>query len=193
MENMKKIIKRLKLKGVRFEKGLSKEEFDKAEKAFNFRFPKEIKEFLSYGMPVGELFYNWRDFSEENIEKITAFQKEIEEAFLFDFEHNDFANDFKGKFPKAKNKKELEKCVLDYLHSSPKLIPFYGHRCFFDGMDDMPMISFWQPTDSPICGMNFVDFIELEFFNKHREISKEEDEKLEKKLQKTGIWKDIVF
>ena len=193
MDEMKKIIRRLKLKGFHFEKGLSNEEFDKIEKTYNFIFPTEIREFLSYGMPTGKYFYNWRDFSEENIEKINGFQKNIEDAFIFDFEHNDLAGDFKDKFPKAKDEKELKKCVLDYLHASPKLIPFYAHRCFFDGLDDMPMVSFQQPTDSPICGINFVDFVEREFFNKHKETSKEEDEQIEKKLQKTGIWKDIVF
>ncbi len=193
MNDMKKIIWRLKLRGFHFKKGLSNEEFDKIEKTYNFHFPKEIREFLSYGMPVGDYFHDWRDFSEENIKKIKGFQDSVEEAFLFDFEHNDFANDFKDQFPEAKDEKELAKCVLEYLHKSPKLIPFYSHRCFFDGMDDMPMVSFWQPTDSPICGINFVDFIEREFFNKNRETSKEEDDEIEKRVAKTGIWKDIIF
>ncbi len=38
--------------------------------------------------------------------------------------------------------------LLKYLHRSTRLIPFYSHRCFFDGMDHMPIVSFWQPTDS---------------------------------------------
>ena len=189
----KTIIERMKEKNIVFEKGLTKKDFDKIEKTFNVRFPKEIREFLSYGMPVGEFFYNWRDFSKENIEAIKGFQKTIEDSFLFDFEHNDFAGDFKDKFPNAKNKKELEKCVLDYLHASPKLIPFYGHRCFLDGMDDMPMVPFWQPTDSVICGNNFEDFIEKEFFNKHKENSKEEDKQLDKKVAQLGIWKEIIY
>ncbi len=184
---MKEIVEKMKKRNIKFEKGLSKEEIEKAENVFNIKFPTEIKAFLSYGMPLGEGFYNWRDFSQENIDKVKSFQKRIEEAFLFDFENNDLSDEFKDKFPDAESETELRNKIMEYLHSSPKLVPFYHHRCFFDGMDNMPIISFWQPTDSVFYGKNFEDYLKIEFLNESRQAAD-----VSENLQKIGIWKDLI-
>ena len=81
------IIDKLKSKGIVFANGLTEEEFARIESLYNIKFPKELKEFLSVGLPfaeytsyppiVGEKEYYhyafpfpvWNDFSEENIKK----------------------------------------------------------------------------------------------------------------------------
>ena len=186
---MKELVAKLKKQNIKFEEGLSEEEIAKAESAFEIKFPKEIKFFLSYGLPVGDGFYNWRDCSKKNVELINDFQKRVEESFTFDLDNNNLANDFKDKFPNIKDEEELKRAIMSYLHSSPKLIPFYAHRCFFNGMDNMPIISYWQPTDLIFYGSDFENYIENEFLRKHEEF---ELGKITEKFQTTGIWKDLI-
>lgn len=50
------MIKKLKKAGVSFAPGMSAFELDRAENVFGFHFPKEIREFLSCGVPVGGFF-----------------------------------------------------------------------------------------------------------------------------------------
>ena len=82
--NNELMIEKLKKAGIKFDKGLSQEEIIRIETLCNFKFPQEIKEFLSCGLPVSEGFYNYRDFSEQDILEIKNFQKRIDESFLFD-------------------------------------------------------------------------------------------------------------
>ncbi len=185
---MKEIIERMKKQCIKFEKGLSKDEILTAQKTFDIKFPTEIKVFLSYAMPVSEGFYNWRDFSQENVDRIKGFQKIIDDAFLFDFENNDLSKKFKDKFQRTKDETELRNKVMDYLHSSTKLVPFYKHRCFLNGMDNMPIISFWQPTDSIFYGDNFEKYLKIEFLNENQVVGHIPEE-----FQKTGIWKDLIL
>ena len=185
---MQDLIDRLKAKGIKFEKGMSQAEIKRAEDAYGIKFPAEIKEFLSYGVPVNCGFYNWRDCSECGTNKIKSFQEDIEKAFEFDFDNNRLSSCFKNVFPNIENEEELRKKIMDYLHSSPRLIPFYYHRCFFDGIDNMPIISFVQPIDSIFYGSDFKNYIENEFLRPEEynvgEISYE--------FEKTGIWKELI-
>ena len=86
--NFKSIIKRMKSINIVFSKGLTNEEFDKIEHLYNIKFPSEIRNFLSIGLPyaiytstpkvAGQKEVNhyehpfpiWNDFSEENVTKI---------------------------------------------------------------------------------------------------------------------------
>ena len=95
-------------------------------------------------------------------------------------------DNFKDKFKECKNNIELINCVLDYLNSSPKLIPFYGHRCFISGMNNMPIISFWQPTDSIFYGSNFENYLKFEFLKIMDKGNVSEE------FKTTGIWYDLI-
>ena len=76
---------------------------------------------------------------------------------------------------------------MDVLEKSPRLIPFYGHRCFFDGMDGMPIVSFAQPVDTIFYGSDFENYLENEFLTSERKLGK-----IPKRMQDTGIWYYIV-
>ena len=183
------MIERLKNAGISFEEGLSNAELALAERVLGIRFPAEIRAFLACGLPVGGGFYNWRDLSATNIQRFREFSLSIEDAFLFDI-----ANDFDGlramfgdRFSEVTNQETFTEAVFNYLHQSTKLIPFYAHRCFFDGMDHMPIVSFWQPTDTIFYGENFEDYLETEFLGKQRCIKHPHD-----KMKDTGIWYYII-
>ena len=57
-----KMINRLKSAGVEFAEGMTAQELDLAEDYFQFRFPTEIRAFLSCAAPVGASFFHFRDY-----------------------------------------------------------------------------------------------------------------------------------
>lgn len=189
------IIERLKKAGVHFDIGLSSHEIKEIESTFGFRFPKEIASFLSCAYPIGDRFFNYRDTSQRNVDKFCDFRKNIEDSFVFDIEYNTdslqaMLKDFLGEFTSVCKFKEA---VMQSLENSPKLIPFYAHRCFFDGMDDMPVVSFWQAVDTIIYGYDLENYLESEFLVKNDDIISEEIfDSIDKRLKATGIWYYII-
>lgn len=188
MDN-KHMIARLKKAGISLEPGMSESELDRAERVFQFRFPKEIREFLSCGVPVGSSFFNYRDISEENVKRFHDFQAFIERHFRFDLENNrdDMLEMLGERLGFVQYSASFDDAVMNYLNQSVRLIPFYAHRCFFDGMDDMPIVSFWQPIDTIFYGGTFKNYLEHEFLGKDRVL-----EKIQERMINTGIWEDIV-
>lgn len=185
------MIKRLKKAGLCFDKGLSDIEIKEIESAFGFRFPKEIASFLSCAYPVGVDFFDYRDMSQKNIDRFCDFQKNIVETFEFDITNNAdslqaMLKELLGEFSDIE---VFKKAVMRSLESSPKLIPFYAHRCFFDGMDNMPIISFWQAVDTIFYGSDFKNYLENEFLdtNHRNSLGKISDD-----IKDTGIWYYII-
>ena len=183
------MIQKLKDAGIPFDEGLSDEEFVRIESALGFRFPSEIRSFLACGIPIGKGFYNWRDLPGDNVQGFHNFSLSIENAFRFDIENN--TNDLRAmlgdSFSEIKDSEAFSKAVLDFLHQSTKLIPFYAHRCFFDGMDDMPIVSFWQPMDTIFYGENFEDYLKVEFLGKKHCIKH-----IPEQMKDTGIWYHLI-
>ena len=168
---------------------MSRDELNRAETVFQFHFPKEIREFLACGVPVGSAFFNYRDISESNVNRFHEFQASVERSFRFDLTNNrkvmiallgdtlNFDRDVEN----------FDDAVIKYLNESGKLIPFFAHRCFFDGMDDMPIVSFWQPSDTIFYGGSFENYLEVEFFRKQRML-----ENVYEQMKNTGIWLDLI-
>lgn len=181
------LIQKLRNAGLCFAQGMTQEELNRAEEVFGFRFPKEIREFLSFAVPVGKDFFDYRDVSPENQKRFCDFQNRIVDYFRFDLENN--REDLLELLAQPLgNPADFDSAVLDFLHSSVKLIPFYAHRCFFDGMDDMPIVSFLQPVDTIFYASNFREYLEVEFLRKEHDA---EDPPQERKKE-TGIWQYLV-
>lgn len=172
--NICSLIDRLKEAGLTFDAGLNDQELEKIEIFFGFRFPSEIRTFLACAYPTSPGFFPWRDCTDENLARFYAFYEDMEDAFRFDFEENGLPFDSLAD-------------ILQQLHDSPKLIPFYKHRCFFSGMDGMPIVSFWQPIDSILYGRNFEDYLQVEFLGKEPDAVLPND-----LLHGTGIWEKII-
>ena len=168
---------------------MSRDELDRAESVFNFRFPSEIRQFLFCGVPVGSSFFNFRDVTEKNIKLFSEFQDSIEKSFQFDLENNreEMLELLGEKLGIVQNSEVFDNAVMKYLDQSVRLIPFYAHRCFFDGMDNMPIVSFWQPTDTIFYGGSFENYLEVEFMKKHRIL-----ENIPQRMKNTGIWEDLI-
>lgn len=189
------MIERLKRVGLSFESGLSDQEIAKIESAFGFRFPKEVSSFLSSGYPVGNRFFNYRDISQRNVDRFNDFQRKIIKSFEFDIVNNfsslhAMLKEHLGEFS---DKELFKRAVFENLKNSPRLIPFCGHRCFFDGMDDMPIISFWQAVDTIIYGYDLENYLEAEFLKPiNKMISDDICDKISEKLKGCGIWYYII-
>ncbi len=184
-----KIIDQLKCTGTPFAPGLTAEELTRTETTFGFRFPKEIRDFLTCGCPCGGKFFDFRDCSEENKRKFDRFQEKIEASFRFDLEHN--APRLKkllgAPFFEIADDEALRDAVLLHWKQSPRLIPFYGHRCFFDGMDGMPIVSFCQPVDTVFYGSDFENYLMREFLEKECPLGA-----ISEAMKDTGIWASLV-
>lgn len=186
MDN-RNMIERLRNTGICLEPGMTPEALDRTEQVFGFRFPREIREFLSLAVPVEKGFFDYRDVSEENQKKFQEFQKWIEDTFLFDLANNR-QNLLELLAEPLGNPADFDAAVLEYLRSSVKLIPFFIHRCFFDGMDNMPVVSFMQPVDAIFYASNFREYLEVEFLGKDYDA----EDPPEARKKETGIWQYLV-
>lgn len=183
------MIQELQNAGITFDTGLMEDEFNVIESTLGFRFPSEIRAFLACRLPVSGAFYNWRDLSADNIQRFRDFSLSIEDAFRFDIENNfgSLRAMLGDRFPEMTDQEAFAEEVLNYLHRSTKLIPFYAHRCFFDGMDNMPIVSFWQPSDTIFYGENFEDYLKTEFLGKEHCINQ-----ISEQMKDTGIWQYLI-
>ena len=182
------LVDRLKASGIAFTDGLKQGEIREIERTFGFRFPKEIAYFLLLAYPVEPLFFNYRDRSESNIKAFHDFQQKIKNSFLFDIKNN-LDTIYTLMRPLGKSAPlSFQDYVMDKLEKSPRLIPFYAHRCFFDGMDGMPIVSFSQPVDTIIYGSDLENYFENEFLSPNSfHIGK-----ITEKMKDTGIWYYLI-
>ena len=125
--NIKKIRKILENKGIEIYDGLSDEEFEKIENFYNIKFPKVLRILYKSFLPN---FYNWRDFSENNVKKVKKYLNMPIEGILFDIENNNFWMDCLGE--KTGNLQQDKAKAKNYLKNAkeeevPKLIPIYSH------------------------------------------------------------------
>jgi len=187
------MIERLKTVGVEFSVGLTKDEISQIESTFGFRFPKEIAEFFSCAVPIGDGFFNYRDFSEENIRAFDDFQKNIKDMFLFDVENNTelICEMMDRSECDISNKEALATSVLSWFERSPRLIPFFSHRCFFAGMDGMPIVSFIQGVDTVFYGSDFENYLEHEFISPD-EFDSDCFGEISGEIENTGIWYHVI-
>ena len=180
-------------KGFTLEKGLSDEEFEKIENFYSIKFPISLRTLYKSFLPID--FYNWRDFSQDNVSKIKAKLDWPLEGMLFDVAANGFWKKCFG--PKTNNIENDENIVINYIKNAsneivPKLIPIYSHRyvpCYPDVMN-MSVISVYL-TDIRYYGYDLEDYFKNEFDNIG--IYKEKSNiNYEKKLVEIPFWTDII-
>ncbi len=139
MNKYEKLINDLKLKHIKFDKGLTDEEIVKIEKTYDIYFPKSLREMYQIALPVSKSFYNWRDFNESNINNIQDMLNRPLEGVLFDIEENVFWDSSWGEKPTELSETK-QKCINE-MQKVPKLIPIYGHRYIpvVNGVDNPPI------------------------------------------------------
>lgn len=156
------LIEILKEKGIAFEKGLDLQEYGKIEALYGIKFPPDLKEFLTIGLPVSKGFVNWRDMSEANIESIRERLNWPLDGVIFDVENNVFWYSKWGCKPK-KIEDAIEICKYE-IKKVPKLIPIFSHRYIPSQPHEScnPVFSVYQ-TDIIYYGENLTDYLKREF------------------------------
>jgi hypothetical protein len=185
MKKYKKLILYLKLKGVIFDEGLTKEEIQSIQSRYHIIFPPDLKEFLSISLPISDLFINWRSIEKENIERIYDIINWPLEGIIFDIENNAFWYEKWGKKPETLNE-AIEICKIEYA-KAPTMIPIYSHR-YIPSVPyeiDNPVFSIYQ-TDIIYYGKNLVDYLLVEFgLKKHQDIKFN-------KIKNIEFWTDLA-
>lgn len=181
----RKMIFKLKLSGVKFEKGLTEEEFKFIQSQYEVSFPPDLKEFLSLSLPVSHAFINWRNKNIDNVKKINDALNWPLEGIIFDIENNDFWWDKWGQKPN--DLKQAINLCIEEMKKVPKLIPICSHRYIPSEPyeTDNPIFSVYQ-TDIIYYGINLLDYLQIEFnFKKHKNIYFKDNKYIR-------FWSDIV-
>ena len=162
------IVKLLKDKNIKFDKGLTELEIIKIENIYNFNFPYSLKIFLMENLPVSDGFYNWRDFSHENIFKINKIMN-----YFFEYIKNtpcdeyipnsDYWPEKWGEMPKDLQKRQ--EIIIKEYQKAPKIIPIYSHRFMPDIKEKFPPILSIHYSDIVYYGRNLNEYFMCEFGN----------------------------
>jgi hypothetical protein len=172
-------------KGVIFSDGLNQIEIKKAEKFYNIKFPPDLSEFLQYALPISKGFVNWRDFSDENVNKIKWILNCPLEGMLFDIEKNGFWMEEWGEKPQDIDE-AFQICKQQY-DKAPILIPIYFHRYIPSEPYEKgnPVYSVHQ-TDIIYYGENLESYFQIQFGKGRQEEMKH------KNIKEIRFWRDIV-
>ena len=158
VENIRKL---LIDNNVKLNNGMTKEDIIKAEKFYNIQFPNDMKEMLMNFVPISESFYNWNDYSEENITKIKKMMEWPFEGIIFDIQENNFWLEELGECPE-KIDDRINK-FRKYQTNIPKLIPLFAHRYVVSDRNiNYPIISVYQ-ADIIYYGKNILEYFDIEF------------------------------
>ena len=149
--------------GISLEPGLSDEEIQKVEKIYGIEFPEQWLAVYQQLLPISEGFYNWRDFSAENIEHMKRNLAAPYDGILESI--NEIAWDISWGLEPDKVE-EKNKKIRKMLESAPPLIPLYGHR-FLPILENkkMPILSVVD-LDIIYYGLDLYDYFEVEFGHK---------------------------
>src|SRR6266487_3163348 len=109
--------------GVKIAPGLAAEEFARVEGQFAFRFPPDLREFLSIGLPVSEPWVDWRGADEAIIRERFNWPAH---GICFDIEHNQFWLDEWG--PRPASLTDALRIARRAVSDAPLLIPIFSHR-----------------------------------------------------------------
>lgn len=109
--------------GHQLEPGLNEDELLAIEVSHSFRFPADLRAFLSTICPTGGRFPHWRE------PRSAALREQLGaplEGIVFDIRHNVFWWPAWGERPRSDD--EAVALAARHLRDAPVLIPVYGHR-----------------------------------------------------------------
>lgn len=185
IEEIRKILEN---KNIKMNRGMTEKEIITAENYYNIKFPIDLKELLMSFLPIGDRFYNWNDYSEENVSKIKDMLQFPIEGIIFDIEEDNFWMDRFGKCPEKIE--ERVKKFLEYKNKGliPKLVPIFAHRYMLSDKNiNYPVISVYQ-TDIIYYGADLLEYFDNEF-------NREDDKPihiLNKEIRPIPFWSEII-
>lgn len=150
------LIDLLRRAGMEFTVGLTDIEIERAEAAYGFCFPPDLRAFLQAASPM---YYDWHAEDDAHIRRAMS---EPLDGILFDVEHNGFWLPEWGLRPDALE--EAKATVTHLVEQAPRLIPIYAHRMMPDRPCESgnPVFSVYQ-TDIIYYGFDLDDYFRHEF------------------------------
>lgn len=168
--------------GVPVGPGLTATELERVESVVEAALPRDLRGFLSEGLPLGSRFPNWRDPDSAAIRSQLAWPFD---GMAFDIEHNVFWLDTWG--PRPSQLKEALKIARMHVAAAPRLIPIVGHR--YLPAEPLsagnPVLSVYQ-TDIIYYGDELATYLRCEF---HR---LSYANAVHKTVRRIRFWSDIV-
>jgi hypothetical protein len=107
--------------GVRFESGLTDNEFARIESSCDFVVPPDLRWFLELALPVGGRFPNWRELDQSVLTRLSW----PIEGICFDIRNRVFWWEEWGTRPA--DDEEAVTIAIQHMKEAPKLIPIFGH------------------------------------------------------------------
>jgi hypothetical protein len=145
--------------GVTIDPGLTTAEFRRAESVVGAEFPRDLRAFLSEGLPIGKGFPDWR------VPDSKAIRDQLDwpfEGIAFDIKNNVFWWDAWGARPQDLD--EALAIARTHIAAAPRLIPVAGHRYIpaEPTHEGNPVFSVYQ-TDIIYYGTDLATYLRCEF------------------------------
>jgi hypothetical protein len=184
MKMFKDIIEEMKKKSIVFGEGLRQQDFDKIVKLYNLKFPDELRELYSISLPISKGFYNWKDYSTENINSIKSAICRPQNDLLELLEEIYWCKDW-GEEPT--NIDTRNKFIKESIKSAPPLIPIFTHRYLpiYDVNSSNPVFSI-HGTDVIYYGNDLATYLQIEFGNEKNKIHDYSN------VQAVPFWSDLL-
>lgn len=172
----------LSKKGISFDEGLSLEELDYIENLYKIEFPKSLRDFLMYKMPISNGFYNWRNTNKDNVEYLNKVMK-LPFDNIYNMANEVYWCDDWGDEP---DEEVCSDIIREKFKKAPKLIPIYSHRYIpMISIDNPPIISI-HGVDIICYGTDLEEYIDIEFGDKNQDAIQYE------KVYHIDFWSDIM-
>ena len=177
------VIEKLRNEGILFSKGLDENEIKKVENLYNIRFPRDLAAFYKKILPISNGFYNWRDFSQENTEKIKKKFLKPQQGIMANIEEMSWVAEW-GVLPSS-NMEKYE-IIKSKLKVANLLIPIFGHRYMASQYTEGNPVFSIHGADVICYGGNLTQYFMIEFkYEKHSEINYQH-------LKKVDFWSDLL-
>lgn len=156
---LKQIKTALEKAGVAFAPALTTQELMAAETRFGFHFPPDLKRFLSFALPIGQRFPNWRELDSPYL--ASAFNWPLD-GLWFDVKQNSMWLPSWG--PRPDNDEAAFEQLKQLVQAAPTLIPIRGHRYMPSSPleEGNPVLSVYQ-SDIICYGLNLEDYFKNEY------------------------------
>jgi hypothetical protein len=144
---------------VELEAGLSEEEIERIQATHGFQFPPDLREFLAFALPVSDGFVNWRDATNDGINRRLAFP--YERLFL-GIQYRSFWPKEWGMRPRPA--RQAFTVARSAFEKVPALIPINRHRYIPDRPNEPgnPVFSVYQVSFT-YFGANLAECLRNEF------------------------------